>query len=140
MNTLNEIGNLLRTQDNRATAHPMFIVEERERIWGVSQDYTDLSAWIDEEGNEASSSIHERLELGAPVQNGRIYEKVGYIERWKFITACFTERGCEDFIRANLHNLIYPRIRAASAYRNAEFISVREFLMGLPENSTTDEQ
>ena len=43
---LKEIGNLIKTQDNRITDQPLFIVE-RERIsWGYDSSYCDDYKWV----------------------------------------------------------------------------------------------
>jgi hypothetical protein len=57
--------------------------------------------------------------------------RLGYIEVWEFVTGCLTEQGCKDYIACNGHNLREPRIYAYGAYRNAEFIALRKWLMGL---------
>jgi hypothetical protein len=49
-----------------------------------------------------------------------------------FVTTCFTEAGCNDYIRLNGHNHRGKlRVYADSSYRNEEFRAVRAFLMGL---------
>jgi len=47
-----EIKERLNTQDNRATADPIFIVYDWERI-PSNQDYTDKSMFVDSEGKIA---------------------------------------------------------------------------------------
>ena len=126
-----EIGELIRTQDNRITAHPQFIVQQRRRIYGVNHDFTDEYEWRDNEDSERVATEDEVGQLEHPFEDhnlGGDWEKVGYVDIWEFVTACFTEKGCEDYIAANGH-LNSPRIYAASAYRNREFIDVREFLI-----------
>lgn len=51
-----------------------------------------------------------------------------YVDQWEFVTVCFTEQACEDYIASNGHNLNEPRIYAASAYGNREMIAIREML------------
>src|SRR5207342_1777997 len=41
---LAEIGELIRTQDNRITSEPVFVVEQRTRIYGLDTDYTESVA------------------------------------------------------------------------------------------------
>lgn len=121
-----EIGQQIRAQDNLGTADPMFIVQEKRRIYGMNHDYTDNFVWVDEEGNEADAEQSAKL---AGLTDGD-WTKTGYIDIWEFVTACFTRKGCEAYIAANAHNLNEPRIYVATAYRNREFIEVREWLMG----------
>lgn len=128
---MQKIGELIETQDNRATSEPIFIVEERRRLYGVDTDYTDDTVWIHVAGDheEADENESERLDrLAGDGEPDDDWTLVGYVDRWEFVTACFTEKACEDYIAANKHNLTDPRIYAATGYRNHEFIAVREFL------------
>jgi hypothetical protein len=77
------IGALIRTQDNRCTASPIFIVQQRRG------------------------------------------------KHWDFVTACFTEQGCKDYLARDGHNLKEPRIYAAGSYRNSEWQAVRNYLAAL---------
>ncbi len=52
-------------------------------------------------------------------------------ERWKFVTACFTESACEDFIRENSHNFKKLRVYVASGAGNREWALVRELLQDM---------
>lgn len=79
---IREIAHQLRTQDNRITTHPIFMVQER----------------------------------------------IG--KRWQNVMPCFTEVGARDYIRASGYEHIGDlRIFVASAYRNAEWRAIREWLM-----------
>lgn len=129
--TIEQIAELIRTQDCRAAAHPVYLVQDRERIYGMSSDYSIDYAWISVgEFSEADEEEAARLdELDKRGEPDREWCKTYYIDRWQFVTACFTEKGCQDYINANRHNLTEPRIYAASAYRNEEFIAVREHLL-----------
>lgn len=126
---LQRIGKLLRTQDNLATSDPMFLVQQRVRFYGVALEYTDDHVWIKdgEEADRLEAARLDVLEFGGGDLGGWV--KVGYVDRWEFVTACFTQRGADDYIAANGHNLNEPRIYVASADRNAEFIAVRKFLL-----------
>lgn len=135
---LKEIGALIASQDNRATDAPIFIVQQRVRFVGVDLDHTDDYVWIDGPNDHAEASELEAAGLDAIEQEGGDtgdWEKFGYIDRWEFVTACFTEQGCKDYIAVNGHNLTDPRIYADGSYRNAEFRLVREFLKSLAEGS-----
>jgi hypothetical protein len=109
------IGENIRTQDNRITAHPVFVVQQKRRVWGVSSDYTDSFAYVDSDGG-----VHQKA--------GRGRNRVGYLDHWEFVTACFTEKGCQDYLRINGHNLKEPRIYVESAHRNAEWQLIRAAL------------
>ena len=80
-----------------------------------------------EAADEAKTTELERLEQEGEDTDG--WRKVYYNDHWEFVTACFTEQACKDFLTVNGHNLNEPRIYAASSYRNVEFRSVRTRLM-----------
>lgn len=65
--------------------------------------------------------------------------RLAVFDVWEFVTACFTEKGCKDYLAVNGHNLTEPRIYAAGSYRNEEFRTVREYLLGLAARSATEE-
>jgi len=126
------LAELLKTQDNRATADPLFIVQEKVRDWGYSSEYAELYVWIhNETGREANEEIVAKLELGVPVYDDGYYVKYYYKERWEFVTACLTEVGCQYYIDANRHNLNEPRVYVASGYRNQEWIALRAYFLAL---------
>ena len=113
------IGDLIRTQDNRITSHPVFVVEQK-RSYVTDPDYNDArEIWVDDEGDDAE-----------PRSKGS--RKIFVHDVWEFVTACFTEQGCNDYLKANGHNLREPRIYVHSAWRNAEWIGLREYFSSLP--------
>lgn len=120
----------LRTQDNRITSHPVFIVQQRSRIWGMDPDYTETFAWLNAEGEEVDPAMAATLEAGrlacAPVPEG--YWRVGYVDSWEFVTPCLTEAGAQAYIDVNGHNLKDPRIYVTSGLRNQEWIDLRAFI------------
>lgn len=124
------IGENIRTQANRATSHPLFAVMQKREIV-VDGDYDhDRFVWVDEKGHEATDHQKRRLDLF--IKNFREppekWRHLAVKEINEFVTACFTEQGCKDYLDANGHNLRYPFIYVFSAYRNAEFIAIREWL------------
>lgn len=128
---LSEICQNLHTQDNRATEAPIFIVQQNKPIYGLSPEYTDKGIWL-YDGEECEDEKNEKLE--EQWQKDRThpsgYERVGFVDHWEFVTACFTEQGCLDFLAIEGHNLNEPRIYAAGSYRNQEWRTVRDFLLG----------
>lgn len=124
------ISENIRTQDNRATSHPLFAVMQKREIV-VDGDYDhDRFVWVDEEGHEATD--HQKRLLDLFIKNFRKppekWRHLAVKEINEFVTACFTEQGCKDYLDANGHNLRHPFIYVFSAHRNAEFIAVREWL------------
>lgn len=136
---LQDLKTNLIGQDNRCTADPLFIVQQQKIIYGLDREYTDNFCWIDEdgesilfEGDDGYKDLEDKMD---PIcySGERLdgYRRVGYIETWEFVTACFTEQGCKDYIKWNGHNLHEPRIYVASAYRNREWIELREYFLKL---------
>lgn len=123
---------LLHTQDNRITAHPLFAVRQKRIVYGLHEDYATEHRWVDGDGEccEEDAKRYEAMdETGEEIPDG--VRRLGLIEKWEFVTGCMTEQGCKDFIACNGHNLNEPQIYAYSGYRNAEFIALREWLMSL---------
>lgn len=115
---LARIGDLLRTQDNRITNAPIFVVQQKRRIYGISREYTDDFEVIT--GDYGPT------------------RRVGYLDTWEFVTACFTEQGCKDYIALNGHNLKEPRIYAEGSFRNHEWRAVRDYLMSVEADTPSE--
>ncbi|WP_343743119.1 hypothetical protein [Herbaspirillum huttiense] len=126
------IGKNLLTQDNRCTDQPLFIVEQKRLIVGIDTEYANKIGWFDSDGM-ATPEEHEFLEKQYKKSRREPdgWTRTGYSEEWQFVTACFTEQGCKDYIRIDGHNLKEPRIYADGSYRNNEYRTVRNFLMRL---------
>ncbi|WP_334645172.1 ead/Ea22-like family protein [Escherichia marmotae] len=127
------IGENIRTQDNRITSDPMFCVyQKREIVVDADYDYGRI-VWVDEDGNEANKRQSRRLELlhenfREPPEKWR---RVAVKDIDEFVTCCFTEQGCKDYLAANGHNLRLPFIYVKSGFRNAEYIGIRNWLAGI---------
>ena len=127
------IGENIRTQDNRITSDPMLCVyQKREIVVDADYDY-DRIVWVDEDGNEANKRQSRRLELlhenfREPPEKWR---RVAVKDIDEFVTCCFTEQGCKDYLAANGHNLRLPFIYVKSGFRNAEYIGIRNWLAGI---------
>jgi hypothetical protein len=124
---LQEIKSNLLTQDNLATEYPIFLVQVEYAIYGVDPEFHDDAEeyFYDSCGwNILSEECLEEF-----VKDGGIYSNAYLVKRWKTVTSCFTEKGAEDYIEANRHNLGKTRIYVDSLYRNAEMIAIRNFLL-----------
>lgn len=132
MDKMKEIGRLIKTQDNRITDAPIFIVQQKLRIWGTD---SDEYAWLETESGDYSEADPEKAEELEALDDAGEYtpgwEKYYYQDSWEFVTACFTESGCQDFINRNGHNLHSPRIYAEGSYRNEEWRTIRDYLISL---------
>ena len=125
------IGDLIRTQDNRITDQPMFVVFQKLEIIGSDEHSPSRICWV-WDGEEVSELRAKRLE--ALYQDGRDtrgYDRYAMQEVDEFVTACFTEHGCKDYMRQNGHNLRLPYIYACGSFRNNEYQLVRNWLAGI---------
>ncbi|EMW3227434.1 hypothetical protein K8Q45_22580 [Escherichia coli] len=125
------IGDLIRTQDNRITDQPMFVVFQNREIIGSDEHSPSRICWV-WDGEEVSELRAKRLE--ALYQDGRDtrgYDRYAMQEVDEFVTACFTEHGCKEYLRQNGHNLRLPYIYACGSFRNNEYQLVRNWLAGI---------
>lgn len=127
------IGARLRTQDNLATSHPLYVVEKRRRhYFGGTAALHYPCAWLDEYGCEASEE--EAKELQAK------YDETGdepepwtyteYLDTWEFVQAFLTQEAAAEYVKSNAHNLGVSRVFVYSGYRNYEMQAVRAHLAG----------
>jgi hypothetical protein len=125
------IGELIRTQDNRITDQPMFVVFQKREIIGSDEHSPSRICWV-WEGEEVSELRAKRLEsLYQDCRDTRGYDRYAMQEVDEFVTACFTEQGCKNFLRQNGHNLRLPYIYACGSFRNNEYQLVRNWLAGI---------
>lgn len=131
-----EIGELIRTQDNRITDQPFFaVMVKREIISSEDHDY-DRICWVENQSGdycEATDTQHRRLEAiyQAKYEVREGWDRYAMKEIDVFVTGCFTERGCKDYISRNRHNMNKPFVYAFGSYRNNEYQVVRNFLQSL---------
>lgn len=98
----------LRSQDNAATKEPVFMVQERRRVYGVDSDFAEGQCRVE-------TNVDHR--------------EVGYVDVWVGVTPFFTRQGAEDYIAANAHRLTEPRVYVDSAYRNDEWQLMRRLAL-----------
>lgn len=133
LSALAAIGERLRTQDNRCTAHPAFQVRGLRRIYGMDLDYADEPVWIDN-----GSDCIEVDPPEDPENPGDFIIKTGYQDHWEIIMVAFSEQACLDYIKHNGHRHgVYRELEvyADSFYRCPEMLAIREALMALPGES-----
>lgn len=131
---LAKIGERLRAQDNRITADPIFLVQERKRQYGMDTQYDPAIAWIyADDPVEADKATSARLEKkyqkdGKDEREG--FRRVGYFETWEYVQPFFTEVAADEYIARMSHRHRGPlRTYVDSAYRNYEWQAVRNYLM-----------
>ncbi|WP_413503887.1 hypothetical protein [Serratia grimesii] len=137
------IGELIRTQNNRITDQPFFAVMTKREIIGSEDHDCDRICWVENQSGdyvEATETQHRCLEAiyqaKYEVRDG--WDRYAMKEIDVFVTGCFTEQGCKDYINKNGHNLNKPFIYAFGSYRNDEYQTVRKFIMQMPETPATD--
>ncbi|MGQ6249945.1 hypothetical protein ACUNF8_19300 [Serratia sp. IR-2025] len=139
---LSVIGELIRTQDNRITDQPFFAVMTKREIISSEDHDCDRICWVENQsGNyvEATETQYRRLEAiyQAKYEVREGWDRYAMKEIDVFVTGCFTEQGCKDYINKNGHNLNKPFIYAFGSYRNDEYQTVRKFIMQMPETPAT---
>ena len=148
MQEIRQMAHELRTQDNAATACPIFTVQQRRRVHGMDPAYaTDGTKydWIAAEQDYDIAGEAKAQELDAIAidydaagnklfqhevvdDDGVSWEAVYYVDHWEFVTCCLTQKAAEAYIQANRHNLTEPRVYVESAHRNQEWASIRELV------------
>ncbi len=136
MESLDEIVAEMMTQDNAATAHPIFLVQQRRRLLGIDLDYDPPTTWVheadhgcfyseevvismlreDDRDNRLGNLADHEID---PADHG--YEKMGYHDNWEYVCAHFTRKSAERYIEVNRHNLTEPRIFVHSQHRCREW-------------------
>lgn len=127
-----EIARRMKNQDTQCTAHPVYVVQERRRVYGIDPQWTDDIVWLydgeeiddsDEDLIKAKRYYEEHLEEPEPE-----WTRTGYIDRWEFVQLFFSREAADDYIRSNKHRLKDPHVYVDSAYRNYELQDIIEIL------------
>ena len=130
---IKRVGALIGADDYKhGTRDPIFLVQQKRRVYGFDSAYTDESEWIDDNtgepvGEEKSKRLTALDNAGRPVPDK--YRQVFYQDHWEYVQACFTREGAEAFIARQKHNLKETRIWVDSLFRNQEMIKIREYLI-----------
>lgn len=146
--------------NGHCTADPVFVVQERKRVYGIDTEYDPLIEW--QHGDEYTALDEAQAKLAEdffqetgwepkfiaagvafgnyidpePARDTDDYvsdlKRVGYVEYWEFVQPFFTEASAEHFIATNSHNYSKGlRVYVDSAYRNWEWQAIRAYLGGL---------
>lgn len=133
---LAEIGERLRTQDNLATAEPMFCVQILVRDIGFDSGLSDKLCWHD--GPNHITVFDDDPDFTEP-PDGEEWDEYGYRDRWETTMVAFTKGGCEEYLDLNGHNDRHrahqgkTRIYVESFYRCPEMIAIRNYLKTLEQ-------
>lgn len=131
-----KLGQLIIDQDNRATDAPIFIVQQKRSYVTEDGYHNSRYEWREtESGDYSGPDGDEELARLDKFYSNEGHEPKGWrrfavTDVWEFVTACFTEQGCKNYLAINGHNLTEPRIYAEGSYRNEEFRAVRNVLIG----------
>jgi hypothetical protein len=127
------LGRELATQDNRGTADPLFMIQERVRRH-VLVEREDPDAWVVYDGEGAVWFDGPR----AGIPDVGPDDAVPYVWDWSFIgKASLTMAGAEAFVRRKGHD--YPdglRVWVASLIHVEEMIELRAALLALAEDGS----
>lgn len=136
--------------NSHGTANPIFDVQEKVKVYGFEQGYSDKHAFIHESTDEHESvkefleafdsddlkslcesanleSVEEFLKVDESMQlhflknAGYGLEKVFYKEEWKHVNTHLTREGAEAFIKRKQHDYGELRIYVSSLYWCWEF-------------------
>ena len=133
---IQRLAHLMEEQNNRATYYPLFVVQVKEKVYG-SSDFCDNAEYIDEVGYDKLCEHHaKKLEEDGCLEN----EYCEYCDRDAFVWykweykldvnagVFFTERTCENHIKANKHHYNEPRSYVISAWRNYELQTLMQMI------------
>lgn len=134
---LQDIVDRIKTQDNRCTESPIFLLQIKKRDVGYDPNYCDGdTVWIDMESGDYQ-------ETNADAE-GSI--EFGYRDRWETVMFAFTEHGIIDYMEANGHNVLRRahngeyQIYADSLFRCREMIRIREYLLSIDMSAAEESQ
>lgn len=149
MEKLDEIAEEIRTQDNMATADPIFILFDK-KTYPTDRDYSDEYMYfdwsndcneiegtkeglIDYCGDESfmpsdSESLDED-ELFKIVKENTDIKKVYIFKVDVFKQVFFTKKSAEEYLKKNRYHFREPYIYCDCLYRNYEMQSVRNALI-----------
>jgi hypothetical protein len=149
---LKELQKELKEQDNLATDHPIYVVYDwnknyfdegiegvHEYVWINDQseflEEKDLIEELREEGYDfkydeefCSYEEHEKL---CDVAKEKGWEKRYFVKVREFISAFFTRKSAEDFIKRNGYNWNEPHIYVHSLWRNDEMKEIRNYFLNM---------
>jgi hypothetical protein len=152
---LTEMSNLMRTQNNRGTQYPLFIIQEMQDIitgedrgdrviYFNSGDQKDITieqfealeqAQEDDCSDEEIEQLLEEVGMdGLGDFDSSEWERLEVKQEWVHrddAGVFFTEKACNDHIAANSHHYRIVRSYVISAWRNPEMQEVMKMILKL---------
>ena len=137
--SLLEISQEMNTQNNRSTAHPLFVIQVDKKQYGAEgwcdeaerkedydhEDFCESCAQLAEDNDEALPDYCENCAPEMFVWYK--WEKAFDLQAGVF----FTAKACDEHIRCNDYHYSNPRSYAISAWRNYEMQDTMKFLKNL---------
>lgn len=140
--SIQRIARAMQSQDNRATANPLWELRVVRHHYGYNPDYADGTEWRHCDGFTASDAEAEKLEAEYQ-RTGKVpdeWARVGYRAVVEHHQTFLTQQGLDDYLAVNGHNVLPDRhVYVNCAYRNAEIAAVRDFLLSLPVGTDNPE-
>jgi hypothetical protein len=130
--TIERLEHELRTQDNRITADPIFMVQEEKRLCGFDIVQCDAPVvWQCDDyqvTEESDPEEFKRLEAhyDEHCKEPADWTRTGYLDRWENIQPFLTEQAADEYIRRYAHRHGKLRTYVESGYRNPEWQLLRE--------------
>jgi hypothetical protein len=156
---LKAIQHELKTQDNRITAHPIWIVYDKKDVSAnidydnskvkyldgqsdyckIADSYEELLKYAKKEAKECDLKLPTKDKLKFMddeefiewmcKKNDLNWIKYPYQMINVFKTVCFTEKAANEYIQRERHHLNEPFTYVDSLYRNEEMIELRNALL-----------
>lgn len=162
---LQETSRLMRTQSNRHTQFPLFIIQEQQEVpkatgCGNLTKYFN-SDTLSEMTVEQYNAIEEYQDNDEVDENDieliKLLEDVGYealndidLTDWREVCydlewvyrdeagVFFTEQACHEHIESNNYHYNKPRSYVISAWRNPEMVAVMQMILKLTGDDIPD--
>jgi hypothetical protein len=115
---LEELIHELKTQDNLATAHPLYVVQEQREIAGMDLKYAERWKWHSEDHEYCYSDDEIQAAIQVDVED-EFGEAVSDCD--EHVTVHLTMKAAQRYLEENRHNLAKPRIFVESQYRCHEW-------------------
>jgi hypothetical protein len=119
-NFLKDLGAEVARQDNRCTASPYFIALRKLRKYPVPEEYSHDGSWFVDKHAQSWDTKEELLENDPNHKESEITE-IFYKEHPEVENVFFTDRGFNEHMRLNRHNIGKHDNFLYHAFRNPEF-------------------
>lgn len=129
---MRKIARQVATQNCRGTDRPLFAVMQKTEMVTLESHDHDRIIWIDTQSGDYLSATRQKAhhleKLHAAGEDTPGWQRYAVKDIDEFVTACFSEEGCKQYLAKNGHNLRQPFIYAFGSHRNAEWRDMLNFL------------